>query len=567
MAEFDFYGNIIESDIVDVASLRAKYPTYNDDQLLAEAITLAKLSGGSTKILWDGSDIHFSGQVEHELKGFGGVDFNGVSIFMPDYDNGTILKIVPESSEDIEVQASDIHETHVTEQKLKGKVFTLNNTLDGNADMCLGDRPGFEQSIYYSPCLMAMPDGNYTTDRLYLTPTSGTVTAYNVHYQPKTQFEICNANIIASTTVNMSVFIYCTRSTTHIHGFKLVNRSNVDKYRRGVIIVEKCYGVEIDHIIGVNPSPDTAGNYAIGLMSVTRAYIHDIDIGDTNSWGVIGARHYTDVTFERCFMKRWDCHFAQYGYNYVKDCTIRSLSYGKGFGKIVVDGCTFIQYRDEEAIALRSDSPGVFDGDIIVKDSVFKYLDGIVPSGAYSLWYDCHYGAKAQNDVTDRTPHATRILDNCIVQAGHKSIFKIGAGQNADTHEFENLTYIVKNMVPTCASVIFESMSSTGIQSTKKVKLDNCEIQSDVYVCNTLQDCDIVVDDCDFGANAIKLKKNNRNVKVSNTKMASVTAEQASNNLTMTGCTISGTQSVGNFTAYALAGNIASDMESVNKHS
>jgi hypothetical protein len=216
---------------------------------------------------------------------------------------------------------------------------------------------------------------------------------------------------------------------------------------------------------------------------------------------------------------------------------------------------------------LRSDSRGVFDGDIVVKNSVFKYLDEITPSGAYALWSDSHYGAKAQNDVTDRTPHATRILDNCIVQAGHKSIFKIGAYQRAEMHEFENLTYIVKNMVPTCAGVIFESMDPTGTQSTKKVKLDNCEIQSDVYVCDTLQDCDIVVDDCDFGTNAIKLKKNNRNVKVSNTKMASVAAEQASNNLTMTGCTISGTQSISNFTAYALAGNIASDMASVNKHS
>lgn len=570
MAEFDFYGNIIDSEVVDIASIREKYPAYNDDQLLETAISLAQSSGGGTKILWDGSDIHFSGQVEHELKGFGGIDFNGAKIYLPDYDNGTILRIVPETSEDIEVQASDIYATCVTDNRLKNRVFTLNTTLEGNAEMCLGDRTGgdYNQTIYCSPCLMTMPDGNYTTDGLYLTPTTGTVTAYNVHFQPKNQFEICNGFIYSSTSNKMSVFIYCTRSTTHIYGFKLLNRSAATEYRRGVIIIQNCYGVEVDHIIGINPArPDIGVAYAIGLFSVTRAYIHDIDVGDTDSWGIIGARHYTDVTFERCFMKRWDCHFAQYGYNYIKDCTIHSLGYGKGFGKIVVDGCTFLLYRDEAAIALRSDSRGVFDGDIIVRDSVFKYIDGIVPSGAYPLWADCHYGAKAQNDVADRTPHATRILDNCIVQAGYKSIFQIGAGQSADMHEYNNLTYIVKNMVPTCASVIFESMSSTGIQSTKKVKLDNCEIQSDVYVCDILQDCDIVVDDCDFGTNAIKLKKNNRNVKVSNTKMASVAAEQASNNLTMTGCTLSGTQSVSDFTAYALSGNIASDMASVNKHS
>lgn len=566
MAEFDFYGNIIDSEVVDIASLRAKYPTYNDDQLLSEAIAIAQSQGGGTKIIWDGNDIHFSGQVEHELKGFGGIDFNGAKIYMPDYD-GTIFRIVPEKSEDIEVQASDIHESYVTEQKLKNKVFTLNTTLEGNADMCLGDRPGFEQRIYCSPCLMTMPDGNYTTDGLYLVPSSGLVTAYNVHFQPKSQFEICNGYVYSSTTNKMSVFILCTRSNTHIYGFKLLNRSNVDKYRMGVFIVQNCYGVEIDHIIGVNPSPLTSGNYAIGLMSVTKAYIHDIDIGDTDSWGVIGARHYTDVTFERCFMKRWDCHFAMYGHNFVKDCTIRSLGYGKGFGKLIVDGCTFIQYRDEEAIALRSDSRGVFDGDIIVKNSVFKYLDGITPSGEYSLWHDAHYGARTQHDVADRTPHATRILDNCIVQAGHKSIFKIGTAESADMHEYDNLTYVIKNMVPVCASVIFESMDSTGRQSTKKVELKNCAIQSNVYLCDTLEDCDIVVNDCDFGSNSIKIKKNIGDVKVSDTKMSAVVADQASNNLTMTGCTISGTQSVSNFTAYALSGNIASDMESVNKHS
>ena len=57
------------------------------------------------------------------------------------------------------------------------------------------------------------------------------------------------------------------------------------------------------------------------------------------------------------------------------------------------------------------------------------------------------------------------------------------------------------------------------------------------------------------------------NVKVSNSDIVAVVTDGIIPKLTATGNVFSGEQSVSNFTAYALSGNIASDMESVNKHS
>ena len=79
MPIYDVHGNHIDASAgkVYIANLKSQYPTYNDDQLLEAAITFAKSMGKLAIIVWDGEDIHFSGQVTHVCSGFGGIDFNG----------------------------------------------------------------------------------------------------------------------------------------------------------------------------------------------------------------------------------------------------------------------------------------------------------------------------------------------------------------------------------------------------------------------------------------------------------------------------------------------------------
>ena len=92
-------------------------------------------------------------------------------------------------------------------------------------------------------------------------------------------------------------------------------------------------------------------------------------------------------------------------------------------------------------------------------------------------------------------------------------------------------------------------------------------IDDQCYITKLLTDAPVKIDGCDFGANTAKVVSNTSAIHVTDTRLSSITADASSAKLVANGNVFSGTQSVSRFTEYALAGNIASDMASVNKHS
>lgn len=549
---------------IEISALKAKYPSYTDDQLLDTAITLAEARGGETKIIWDGSAIHFTGET-HECKGFGGIDFNGSKIYMPDYDDGIIIDIVPDSSEDITVPYTDIGEHKTTNVALKDKVFTINDVLSGNADMCLGYRYGrsTEVTLYYAPTIKTQPDGFYETGDLYMLPLSGDVVCYNVHDYPALTFVLENGVIVASSTDKQSTFARCRRSNTRVHNFVLNGQSEITEFQWGVFKFEYCVRIEADHISGLNPVPKEHGGYAISLLSVSFAYVHDVNIGDSTSWGCIGNRMLNNVVFERCYINRWDCHFAQFGNITIKNCVIGLFIYGVGRGVISVSDCTFrVENTTVVVIAMRPDCPGVFDGDIIFNNCEFQL--GERSAENLVIWTDGNNNPKPANSEVTGAPHKIRELKHCKFPEQCKALFQIRAHAD-DASMFENITYIVKDSTFSCLDSMF--ITDNTAQALKKLIVDNCTLASQFYITKTLSDCHVDIKGVTAAGKNMQVKENTSVLSVSDSNIAAVVADQASNKLIMTGCVLSGAQSVSNFTAYALSGNIASDMASVNKHS
>ena len=107
---------------------------------------------------------------------------------------------------------------------------------------------------------------------------------------------------------------------------------------------------------------------------------------------------------------------------------------------------------------------------------------------------------------------------------------------------YENLTYIIKACDISCVNaVLFAPTSGLNI---KELDIEHCSVGSG-YMVKTLA-CEL---------------------KVSNSNIVNISSDTTLPKVTATGNTFSGSQSVSNFTAYAFAGNIASDMSSVNTHS
>ena len=537
---------------VQIRALKLQYPNYNDDQLLDKAIGIARASGKSTIILWDGEDIHFAGSVKHSCYGFGGIDFGGSRIYMPDYDTDfstdyppVIIEVLPESRKDVSATASDFTKYGTTKSELMNKVFTINSNYSGNADMCLGGRVGFDTVIYYAPTMITMPNGRFYTSYLYLVPASGSVTCYNVHDYPAVTFEISNASVMARDSQKMTCLVQCFRSNVHLHNFTLHgSRQDATTYHsRYLFSFEKCADIEIDHIFGLNPIHSTSG-YVLELSSVTNAHVHDCHIGDETKWGVMGCNHLTNGLFERCDLNRWDCHYAQYGYNAIRECTLSIIVYGAaGYGTFVIEDSVLIANAAASVsplIEMRGDLVGVFDGNMIVKNC--RFLQGTKDVAKIIIWGEGGTNTKPSNSKITGSPKRNRIIKNCEFPEGCYAIFRTGMSAQEDKAMYENLSYKVKDCNINCTEGVIIPLNSS--QAVKSVEIEGC-VMSDCYA----------------------VKDISCNLKVSNCELVTIKTNGTIPKLTATGNVFTGLQSVDNFTAYALAGNIASDMASVNKHS
>lgn len=537
---------------VQIDALKKQHPNYTDDQLLEEAILIARACGGATKILWDGSNVYFAGSVTHVCYGFGGIDFNGSKIVMPDYDTDfdvdyppEIIRVLPDITDDVTASASDFTRYSTSNALLQDKVFTINDNYSGNAGMCLGNRIGFDTVIYYSPTMLTMPDGEFYTSHLYLVPSAGDVQCYNVHDYPAVTFEVSNGTVLTRNSQKMSCLVRCSRSNVHLHNFKLLGvRQNATTYHsRYLFSFKKCLDIEVDHIEGLNPIQTSSG-YVLELSSVTNAHIHDCHIGDDTKWGVMGCNHLTNGFFERCDLNRWDCHYAQYGTQIIKECSLCWVGYGVGYGTFIIDNCTFIAKTMASIsglIGMRSDTVGVYDGNMIVKNCRFLAREQDVSK--IIIWNDSNSNTKPQNSMLSGSPERNRIIENCEFPSGCYAIFRVGLSASADKSMYQNISYKVRDSAIFCTEGIFIPIASG--QPIKEAALDGCTVGNCLTVKN-LADC---------------------NVKVSNCNLVAVTSNVVLPRLSITGSAFSGDQSVSNFTAYALSGNIASDMASVNKHS
>ena len=531
---------------VRIDVLKTIHPEYTDDQLLEEAILIARACGGGAKILWDGSNINFSGQI-HYCYGFGGIDFNDSRLIMPDVNvRGTgIIEILPEESKTITAEYSDITKFKTTDTNLQGKVFAMNANYTGNEDMCLGTRVGYQNVIYYTPTVKTSPDGYFETGELYLVPLSGNVECQNVHDYPDTTFDVGNATVIASPTDNLACLVYCTRSNVKLHDIVLSGQSTMTSGSTNTVATFKyCFGIEVEHISGINPIKKDLGGYVLGLYMVSNVYVHDCFVGDSTAWGAIGGSHLSNSVFERCYFNRWDSHYAQYGYNTIRDSHFNLIAYGgAGYGSFTIENCTITAQSSDVVSALigmRSDLVGVYAGNIIIKNC--RFLAGNRNVNEFVILGDGCANTKPSNSKITNPTKRYRIIKNCVFPSGCRAIFKIGLTQ-ADRALYQNLIYEIKdsnNIL--CTDGVFTAYVSG--QTVNGLEIDGC-----------------VVGEC------TTTKGLSANVKVSNSDIVAVVTDGIIPKLTATGNVFSGEQSVSNFTAYALSGNIASDMESVNKHS
>ena len=426
-----------------ISDIKASNPGYDDDELLDAAINIAKTMTPPGKIEWDGSDIHFNSS--HILNEIGGIDFNGSRIYMPSGDLD-ILNVNPTDAQDKNVDASMLNQFGTTDPSLYNKYFAINSSNDGANSMFLGTRPGFTNGLYICEGLITNESGKFINECAYYLPSSGTIPLYNVHEIPKNRFDIGNCELIYSDGV--PTFLTISRSNSYVHDIKISGSVKLTDYRTGAISFERCCLIEIARIIGNNPILKTTSGYLISMFNgCSNVYAHDCLLydGSEKSWGCFGTNCLTNAVFERCSSNRFDVHYFSWGYLHIIDCTCDYIAYACGRGEIVISNTTFIGYDELQAFVMfRGDSPGFFNGNIIIENCVCHVPDG-VENIHFLRETDFNLTPTDRVNTSVNTAVGKRVIRNCVIKdvwslinVGSKNQYTLDISYVVDGVDFSN---------------------------------------------------------------------------------------------------------------------------------
>ena len=407
-----------------ISDIKASNTGYDDDELLDAAINIAKTMTPPGKIEWDGSDIHFNSS--HILSEIGGIDFNGSRIYMPS-SNISILIVNPTDGQNKNTEASMLNQFRTTDPSLYNKYFAINSPTEGANGMFVGTRPGFTQGLYICEGLITDESGKFINECAYYLPSSGTIPLYNVHEIPKNRFDIGNCELIYSGEV--PTFLVVSRSNSYIHDIKVSGSFQASDYRTGAISCERCCLIEIARIIGNNPVLAPSSGYLLGFFSgCSNVYVHDCLMYDASgkTWGCIGSSCLTNAVFERCSSNRFDVHYFNWGYLHIIDCTCNYVDFACGCGEIVISNTNFIGRDGMQAFVMfREDSPGYFNGNIIVENCVCHVPDGI-GNIYFFREYDHNTTPTDRVNTSVNTATGMRMIRNCAVK-GARCLFSLGS--------------------------------------------------------------------------------------------------------------------------------------------
>lgn len=158
--------------------------------------------------------------------------------------------------------------------------------------------------------------------------------------------------------------------------------------------------------IGTAGKPVTMGTYDILIgRALNVSFLNSSqtnDINDRTYWGIMGSNYCKNLLFDNCTFSRFDAHKG------VANATIRNSTLGHmginaiGSGTFMVENSTI---QGWSLINLRSDYGSTWQGELIIRDCVFKPREGTgnnisLIGGAYSGQHDFGYTCYMPGKIT-----------------------------------------------------------------------------------------------------------------------------------------------------------------------
>jgi len=201
---------------------------------------------------------------------------------------------------------------------------------------------------------------------MFTTLANGEVSTYNYYARG---INVQRSNVLIE---GVSHFVIMEGDTgAPYHGFiRIDDCANV--------LVKNCYftGHKIYETIGAANLPVSMGSYDISIyrsIHVSCVGCRQFNITDTTRWGVYTSNFCKELSVYDCVFSRWDAHMG------CTNVVIRDSSLGHqclnaiGHGQLTVEN---VHAYGSRLVNLRGDYGSLWDGDLLVKDSVWHLREG-----------------------------------------------------------------------------------------------------------------------------------------------------------------------------------------------
>ena len=174
-------------------------------------------------------------------------------------------------------------------------------------------------------------------------------------------------------------------------GFLMISDSYKPTVRNCILTPHKTY-----YTMGSGKSITPMGSYECQVTNTIdllfEGVIQSRSVNDVFYWGVFASNFSRNMNFRRDIVSRFDAHMGVSNVNLI-DCTFGHQGINLiGFGTALIEGCTVFA---KNIINLRDDYGSTWNGDVVIRDTVYFPMNGTKASAALiggTNTYDHNFG-------------------------------------------------------------------------------------------------------------------------------------------------------------------------------
>ena len=387
------------------------------------------------------------------------IDFNGSTIILTRTATTPLFRIASDRT-DLNLTQTSFTKYKVLDKRLYNKSFTI------IAPLSLGLRNGTGDEHFYTQTLITDKYGYFISGTYNAEIVDGTYQFTNIQDSFQETLEFKNVTVDYSKLTGAAILMDCERNNVKIHNILITGSLTLSGWSNHVLALKNCCNNEIYDINATSPfDGKDASAYILGLYCTCNTFMHDCSLGGSlNTWCSVGVSYIDNFRAERVLTNRFDCHYFYNGDFIIRDSVFNYFYACGGNGDVIVENSTMIREPREDSasdnwygLTMRHDLNLIPNGNMIFRNCKFYGITNTL----------LFYQQNRDDNILDKLFYkGTNIfIDNCFVDSD------ISFVRLELSEFFNNVNVTIKN-----CRVSQYGVRATGSAKCKNVEVLSCEI-------------------------------------------------------------------------------------------